>query len=294
MKSLVELSVFVRAAESKNLSEAARSLGLTPSAVSKRLTKLEDRLGVTLLHRTTRSVALSEDGRRFYERCRRILADVDEAEHQVVVGRGAISGKVKLATPCTVARQVLAAKVATLLDRHPGLSLELTLSERELDPMTDEVDVALSWGRPSDSALIQRRLMVSPVRVFAAPAYLERRGVPRSPDALSQHEAVLLAGAERQWPFRVNGKTVAVSLSSRVLCDTPDAVRELTAAGLGLCRAPQLVMGSTEGLTTVLDDFACEERPLYARCAPAQPLSPRVKAVLEWLAESMTAATARA
>lgn len=289
MKSLVELAVFVRVAESKNLSGAARSLSITPSAVSKRLSKLEERLGVTLIHRTTRNVSLSEDGRAFYERCKRILADVTEAEGVVAHGRDEARGRVRVSVPCTVAREVLASQVATLLDQHPGLSLDLVLSEGELDPMRDGVDVALSWGRPTDSALIQRKLASSKVRVFASPAYLARRGVPKAPSALSAHDC-LASGHERLWAFREGNRVVTVPVVSRLQCDTSDAVKALTMAGLGLARAPELVMGAfrPNELVTVLDDFVAEERPLFARCAPAQPLSARVRVVLDWLVGSFS------
>ena len=289
MKSLVELAVFVRVAESKNLSSAARSLSITPSAVSKRLSKLEERLGVTLIHRTTRNVSLSEDGRAFYERCKRILADVTEAEGVVAHGRDEVRGRVRVSVPCTVAREVLAARVGALLELHQKLSLDLVLSEGELDPMRDGVDVALSWGRPTDSALIQRKLATSKVRIYASPAYLARRGVPRSPAALATHDC-LASGLERGWTFREGHRVVTVPVVSRLQCDTSDAVKALTMAGLGLSRAPELVMGHfrPNELETVLDDFIAEERPLFARCAPAQPLSARVRVVLDWLVASFS------
>ncbi len=290
MKSLVELAVFVRVAESKNLSGAARSLSITPSAVSKRLSKLEERLGVTLIHRTTRNVSLSEDGRAFYERCKRILADVTEAEGVVAHGRDEVRGRVRVSVPCTVAREVLASRVGALLELHPKLSLDLVLSEGELDPMRDGVDVALSWGRPTDSALIQRKLATSKVRIYASPTYLARRGVPKAPSALATHDC-LASGQERGWAFREGNRVVTVPVVSRLKCDTSDAVKALTMAGLGLSRAPELVMGGyrPNELVTVLDDFVAEERPLFARCAPAQPLSARVRVVMDWLVASFSA-----
>lgn len=289
MKSLVELAVFVRVAESKNLSGAARSLGITPSAVSKRLSKLEDRMGVTLLHRTTRNVALSEDGRLFYERCKRILDDVRQAELAVMHGKTEVRGRVRLAVPCTVARQVLATRLPALLDAHADLALDLVLSEGDVDPMKDAVDVALGWGRPVDSSLIQRKLTTSAVRVFGAKTYLSRRGTPKRPEDLAQHECLLASPGEKSWLFRDGARDLEVPVRSRVHCSSPDGVKEFVQTGLGLCREPELLMGSVDGLDTVLDDFVAEERPLFARCAPGQPLSPRVRVVMDWLVESFRA-----
>lgn len=287
MKSLVDLAIFVRVVESKNLSEAARGLGLTPSAVSKRLARMEERLGVTLVHRTTRSVSLCEDGRVFYERSKRILADVSEAEDAVMGGRDGVRGRVRLSLPCSLARPLLGSHLPTLLEAHPQLCLDVSLLETSLDPMRDGVDVVVSWERHADASLLQRRLTTSPVRVFAARRYLARRGVPRSPAALAQHDC-LTAPSEKAWRFTDGGRTVSVPVSSRVACASADALRELTVAGLGLAQAPELVMGTPlpKGVEAVLDDFAGEERPLYARCAPAHPLSARVRAVMDWLADA--------
>lgn len=289
MMSLVELAVFVRAVESKSLSEAARSLGLTPSAVSKRLSKLEQGLGLTLLHRTTRHVSLCEEGRLFYERARRILADVAEAEHAVKHGGREVSGRVRLAVSCAVVRAVLARRLGALLDEHPALSLELALSDDALDPMRDGVDVTLSWGRHADASLLQRRLTTSPLRVFASRLYLARRGVPKAPAALSGHDCLVSTSVEKGWLFREGSRRVVVPVTSRLRCSSAAAAKELTLAGLGLCREPELCMGSGDpklGLVTVLDDFGFEERPLFARCAPAQPLSPRVRVVMDWLVDA--------
>ena len=288
MKSLVELAVFVRVVESHNLSGAARALGITPSAVSKRLSKLEDRLGVTLLHRTTRNVSLSEDGRVFYDRCKRILADVHEAERAVAHGRTEVRGLVRLAVPCAVAREVLVAKLPALLSANPDLSLELSTPEHDVDLMKDGVDVALTWGRPPDSALIQRKLTSSKVRVYGAASYLARRGVPKTPEALVEHDCLAAGGGEKGWHFKSAGRDVVVPIKSRLLCTSPDAVKELVLAGLGLAREPELLMQGAVGngfVKSVLDEFAAEEMPLLARCAPSQPLAPRVRAVMDWLVD---------
>lgn len=290
MKSLVELAVFVRVVESHNLSGAARALGITPSAVSKRLSKLEERLGVTLLHRTTRNVSLSEDGRVFYERCKRILVDVQEAERDVAHGKTEVRGVVRLAVPCAVAREVLVAKLPLLLSSNPELVLDLSTPEHDADPMKDGVDVALAWGRPPDSALIQRKLTTSVVRVYGATSYFAARGVPTTPEALSQHDCLVASGAEKGWHFKsAAGQDVVVPIKSRLSCASPDAVKALVLAGLGLAREPELLMQSAVAqgvVTSVLDDWAFEERPLTARCAPAQPLSPRVRAVMDWLIDA--------
>jgi LysR family transcriptional regulator, regulator for bpeEF and oprC len=289
MKSLVELAVFVRVVESRNLSGAARALGITPSAVSKRLSKLEERLGVTLLHRTTRNVSLSEDGRVFYERCKRILVDVQDAERAVAHGKTEVRGVVRLAVPCAVAREVLVAKLPLLLSSNPDLVLDLSTPEHDVDPMKDGIDVALAWGRPPDSALIQRKLTTSVVRVYGATSYLAARGVPKTPEALSQHDCLVASGSEKGWLFQRAGTDVMVPIKSRLSCASPDAVKELVLAGLGLAREPELLMQSAVAqgvVASVLDDWAFEERPLVARCAPAQPISPRVRAVMDWLVEA--------
>jgi DNA-binding transcriptional LysR family regulator len=292
MKSLVELAVFVRVVESRNLSGAARALGITPSAVSKRLSKLEERLGVTLLHRTTRNVSLSEDGRVFYDRCKRILSDVQEAERAVAHGKTEVRGTVRLAVPCTVAREVMVRQLPALLAANPDLQLDLSLSEADVDPMKDDVDIALTWGRPPDSALIQRKLTSSKVRVYGSAAYLSKKGVPRAPEFLGEHDCLTFETNEKGWQFRVGARDIVVPVKSRLQCSSADAMKELVMAGLGLAREPELLIRSalkSGEIKAVLDEFSAEERPLFARVAPAQPLSPRVRVVMDWLVETFQA-----
>jgi DNA-binding transcriptional LysR family regulator len=294
METLSGMSVFVRVAEAKSLSVAARQLGVTPSAVSKTLAKLESRLGVQLLHRTTRQVSLTEDGRAFYERAKRILADVREAELALSHSKDVPRGRVRLSCATAVGRLFLLPRLPDFLKRQSEISIELTLRDQYVDPISDGVDVVVHWARLGDSPLIQRKLASWPTRVFAAPSYLAQAGTPRTPDALDTHQCLTSShdGRPVEWRFRVEGREVTKAVSGRFSANSVETLRDMALAGLGLINVVDVLVAADVrrgALVPVLDPYVFEERSLFALYPPSQHLSPRVRVLVDWLVEAIPA-----
>lgn len=297
MDSLSGMEVFVQVAEARSLSVAARHLGVTPSAVSKTLSKLEARLGVRLLNRTTRQVSLTEDGRGFLERCRRILAEVRDAEAAVSRSRTEPGGRVRLSCPPGVFRKLLAPRLGLLLERYPQLGLDVALRDAWVDPMAEGVDISVGFSRVTESPLIQKKLATWKLRVFAAPGYLSRRGTPKTVEALASHDLLpwLTDWRGGEWRFRVAGQVVGVPAVGRVGSASLEALRELALDGRGLVRLPDGILADDVkkgALVPVLDELASEETSLLALYPPAEQPSPRVRATLDWMVEALAVGTA--
>ena len=199
-----EMTVFVRAVELGGFSAAARALGLTPSAVSKGISRLEDRLGVRLLNRTTRSLTLTPEGATFLERSRRILADIDEAEQEVARFRSAPRGRLRLHISVAFGLHQLPPALPEFLTRYPDVDLDISVSDREPDLAEEGIDLAVRSGEVADQSLIARRICLMERVICAAPAYLKKHGTPRTPDDLLQHNCLLVSAQPNpaNWPFR--------------------------------------------------------------------------------------------
>lgn len=288
MDSLSGMGVFVQVADARSLSVAARQLGVTPSAISKTLTKLEARLGVRLLHRTTRQVGLTEDGHGFLERCRRVLHEVKEAEAAMAHSRSEPSGRVRLACPAGAFLRWFSPKLPGLLERYPLLGLDLTLRETAVETMTDGVDVAVGWSPLLESTPNQRRLASWKLRAVAAPAYLARRGTPKTLEAVAGHDGLPLLSERRaaEWRFKRGGQVVAVAVPGRVASGSLEMIRELALAGGGLARLPEGMIADDlkqGALVAVLDEWSCEDLSLVAALPSGDQGSPRVRATVDWL-----------
>ena len=289
MDSLSGMGVFVQVADAESLSVAARQLGVTPSAVSKTLTKLEGRLGVRLLHRTTRQVSLTEDGRGFLERCRRVLHEVKEAEAAVARSREEPAGRVRLACPSSLYHRLLAPRLPRLFDQHPLLSLEVVLRDGPTAPGPD-ADLAVGWSRPAEPQPGERVLAQGRHRVVAAPSWLARHGTPRTPEALSAHVAIGLLQDKKvvEWRFRRDGQVLALVPTTRLVVSSSEALVRAALEGQGLARlwdgvvAEELKKGT---LVAVLDEFVADEVALVAVPSPGvgQGQAQRLDAVTGWL-----------
>ena len=202
MDKLSEYESFSQVAATGSFTAAARSLGLTPSAVSKHVRALEERLGTRLLNRTTRSVSLTESGRAFWERVQSLLTDVAEAEEAVGQQSAEPRGVLRLGAPMDFGRAHLIAPIARFVADHPRLSVDVEFADRFVDPIVEGYDVLVRIGALSDSGLVARRLAPCRHLLCASPAYLEARGTPRTPRDLSDHERIDYAyAAERSWTF---------------------------------------------------------------------------------------------
>lgn len=232
-----ELEAFVHVVDRGSFSAAARVLGMTPSAVSKLIARLELRLSAQLVHRSTRSVRLTTEGQQFYERGVRVLADLDEAERGAAGGE-VPRGRVSISASVSFGHHVLVPLVPRLLAAHPQVLLDIGLTDRVVDLLDERTDVAIRWGELASSDLIARPLGSTRQVIVGSPAYLQQRGTPRRPDQLAAHELLSWTYRRRviDWPLRVAGRVVEVPASGTVRAGDGETLRHLALAGAGLAR----------------------------------------------------------
>lgn len=284
-----EMDAFVQVVERGGFSAAALVLGMTPSAVSKLIARLEARLATRLLHRSTRKLQLTPEGREFYERSTRVLADLDEAERQVSAA-AAPRGRVSVNASVSFGQHVLIPLVPRLLAQHPEITLDIVLTDRVVDLMDERTDIAIRWGRLAPSELVARRIGETGQAIVASPAYLKRCGTPRLPGDLESHNR-LGSNYRRQvpdWPLRVEGRLVAVPLIGNVRAGDGETLRRLVLEGVGIGRLSlyHIRADLTAGrLVPLLEAYnPGEVEPIHAVClGKAGRLPARVRAVLEFL-----------
>ncbi|AUX45031.1 LysR family transcriptional regulator [Sorangium cellulosum] len=237
MVELEDMRLFVCAVGSGSLSAAGRELGFSPAVASKRLSRLEAALGVRLLQRSSRRLALTGEGATYYERCAAILADVDEAALAVSAGQAEARGRLHVSAPVDLGRQWIGPAAADFAAAHPELAVRVSLSDRLVDLFEAGVDVAVRLGALDDSRLVSRRLAGNRRVVCAAPAYLERRGSPRTLAELADHTCIVLERPGMRplsWTFRTERGLEAVRVGGRLAADSGDLVRDWALAGHGL------------------------------------------------------------
>ncbi|MBL8698695.1 MAG: LysR family transcriptional regulator [Alphaproteobacteria bacterium] len=286
-----EMQVFVRVVERNGFSQAAESLGLTPSAVSKIVTRLEARLGVRLLNRTTRRLAPTAEGEAYLEAARRILRDIDAIETTVSAARATPRGLLTVNTGAAFAMHQLLPAVPEFRALYPEVELDIQVTDRIIDLVREGADLAIRTGRLPDSALIARKICDVYRIVCASPAYLARYGTPRVPADLAHHDCLFVSHVPslRFWPFRHGREVVHVEISSRVRADNADSLLTLALAGGGILRTADYVVGveiAAGRLVPILTDFQhFEPIPVAAVHPPGRHRAPKVGAMLDFLVE---------
>lgn len=291
MDNLAAMQVFVRVVESGGLSAAGRTMGLAPSSVSRRISELEDMLGVTLLHRTTRKLSLTEAGESYYERTRDIVRAVEEANLAVTGKRSAPSGVLRITVPGSIARRHVAPAVAAFQKQYPRVRIAIRVTDRMVDIVEEGLDIALRIGALEDSGLIARRVAVSRRLVCASRSYLKRAGRPVRPEQLSDHACLTFRThpGSSLWRFRKGQQVTDVRASGPLFADDGETLVATACAGLGLILVPEWLVGpeiSRGRLVEVLSDYAAEpaQTPIYAVFAPGPYTPPKVRAFIDFLA----------
>ncbi len=266
---LNELSVFVRVAQQGSFSAAAKSLGMPVSTVSRRVSGLEERLGVSLIKRTTRKLSLSEHGLRFYEGCAPHLEGLEAAEARVTDSRNEIEGRLRVTAPVAFGRGEFVDFVSGFLSRHPKIEIELAITNLYVDLVTSGVDIAIRFGELADSGAVARRLGVSRRVLVAAPEYLKHRGVPRAPEDLASHDCVLFLGRTEgaEWTLRKGRRQKRIQIGGRVTANNLELVHELTLRGHGVALLPEpyAVEGARSGaLRRILPKWTSAPIPVHA------------------------------
>lgn len=293
-----EMEAFVQVVERGGFSAAARVLGMTPSAVSKLFARLEARLGVQLVQRSTRKLQLTPEGGQFYERSTRVLADLDEAERCAAAG-AAPRGRVSINASVSFGHLVLVPLLPRFLAQHPEVTIDLSVTDRVVDLMDERADIAIRWGPLPPSDLVARRLGETAQAIVAAPAYLDRFGTPRTPQELAAHNR-LATNYRRNlpdWPLRVDGRAVDVPVIGTVRASDGETLRRLALEGIGLARLSLYHVGDdiAQGrLVPVLEEFNPNEMaPIHAvYLGKPGRLPARVRAVLDFLVANVVVAGA--
>nr|WP_295835550.1 LysR family transcriptional regulator [uncultured Azospirillum sp.] len=292
LERLTGLIAFARAGSLGSFTAAAQSLSISPSAVSKSVQRLEQRLGVSLFTRTTRSLALTPEGRELHERAVRLLRDAEEIEQAAMAARSEPSGILRVAAPLPIGIHVIAPALPAFRRLHPKVTVDLRLNDRMVDIVEERIDVAVRIGELVDSGLMSRRLAPHRLCCFASPDYLAARGMPMHPSELEGHDIVLLryqsTGQALRWPFSIGGRLVEVVPPAGIVVDVSDALVAALAAGGGIGMAASFVAGpfvARGELVPVLADFAVERNNITALWPESRHTNPAVRAFLALLHE---------
>lgn len=285
MDHLAALRVFVRVAESNSFSRAAEILGLPRASVSAAVQAVETRAGTRLLNRTTRRVALTPDGQAFLDRCRRLLDDVEDMDGLFRQGPDRVGGRLRVSLPERLANRVLIPALPQLLDRHPGLQVDLSVTDRFVDLVADGVDCVIRAGELKDSRLIGRRLGAMVQGTFASPTYLARHGTPALPADLAGHRMIGYVSAVDGLDFAWDGPDGAMTLGGRLAVDSAAARVTGALAGLGLIQAPAYGLRghvAAGRLVEILPGYRPSPLPLSVLYPHRRRHSPKVDAFIAW------------
>jgi len=292
MDRLQAMRVFARVAELGSFARAADALALSRARVSESIAALERALGARLVHRTTRQVALSDDGRAFYERVARILGDVDEAEAVVRRSRSVARGRLRIDMPMALARQFVVPALPGLLARHPQLELEIRLENRSVDLIQEGLDCAITYGAPTDTGLVAVRIGTTHLVTCASPTYLSRHPAPLTPRGLGSHNAIAFLSLPNarpaDWRFEREGTPATHRPRGNLAFNSMEACVDAAQAGLGMTQVLSALAHGAIGagsLRPVLLDWAAEGPSLYVAYPPNRQQSARIRAFVAFATE---------
>jgi DNA-binding transcriptional LysR family regulator len=294
MDRLTSMKAFVVTADAGSFSEAARRLSMSPSMVTKHVEALEQRLGVRLLHRSTRRLVLTEAGTDYRDRCRYVLAEVDEIEASVSADRLEPRGLLRVNVPVSFGVRHMAPLLSNYARRYPAVTVELGLNNRLVDLIEEGWDIAIRFGSLASSELIARRLGISRMVVCATPEYLAAHGGPRTVDDLAQHNCLRYApagvGTAMPWQFQGPYGSVAHNVSGNLLVSDPSVLHTAALADQGIIFEPTFLVGEDLArgrLVEIVLDQVPLSVPIHAVWSPGRRLSSKVRSFVDLLAEHM-------
>jgi DNA-binding transcriptional LysR family regulator len=294
MDRLSAMETFVRVIEAGSFSGAATQLRVGQPTVSKTIAQLEDRLGVRLLLRSTHGLSPTEAGRNFYERAKRSIEEIEEAELAARGASSGLAGRLRISAPVTFARLQIVPRLPAFFAKYPALEVDLVLEDRGVDLIEAGIDVALGLGHQPDSALTARKIAKSQAIVVGAPGYLDASGTPRTPADLQAHQSVIYD--QRQggevWTFRQESAEVSVTLNGRLRVSAAEGVREAVFAGLGLSIGgsewmftPELKSGAVRALLT---DWRLPTVELWALFPAGRQASAKARAFAAFMEDQLS------
>lgn len=284
-----DIGCFVRTVDLGSFAAVGIEIGLTPSGVSRIVTRLEDRLGVKLIHRTTRRLALTPEGETFLAHARGILSAVEVAQAAIASTHGRARGHVRLNSGTAFAKHRLARLLPDFIAQYPDITIDLSVSDQRIDPISERVDVTIRVGPLADSELIAVRLGEVRRVIAASPRYLAVHGTPRKPADLLQHNCLLLSGFARlsQWPLFENGKRVLIAAKGNVTSDSAELLLDLALAGIGILRLGDFLgeaaLAQGQLIPLLADCHDDDPQPITALLLPDRQSIPRVRALVDFL-----------
>jgi DNA-binding transcriptional LysR family regulator len=299
MMILDNLVLFLRIVEKGGLAAAGRELGLSAASVSERLVALEKYYGAALLHRTTRAINLTDEGRLLVQGARRLLAEADELESLIRLGVEKISGPIRLSAPIDLGRSYVVSTLDAFLAEHPEVTIDLNLTDGYVDLVGQGQDFAIRYGELADSTLRVKRLAENRRIVCASPAYLETRGTPQHPDDLVHHECLVMRyglTTDRDWPFLIDGKERRVVVQGHRIANDGELVRVWCRNGFGIARKSRLDVEAElrEGaLVELLREFSAGGTGLQIVYPATQAQPKRVRLLIERIAKVFSASDDR-
>ncbi|UMZ09949.1 LysR family transcriptional regulator [Pseudomonas sp. MPFS] len=292
MENLGSLDMFVRVSVSRSFTAAGRQLGISASAVSKAIARLEERLGVRLFHRSTRTVSLTPEGTLFLERCRRILAEVESAEAELMQTREAPRGRLRISLPSV--GTLFMPKLAQFKRCYPDIELDIDYSDRLVDVIEEGFDAVIRTGIPSDSRLIARRLGACRRVVVGAPGYFQQAGIPLEPQDLMHHACLLYrfpsTGKLDAWPLGRPAHMPALELPASMVSNSLDPQLCFAEQGLGLACVPEIAVRAQlqQGrLVTVLEGHIQEEMVFHVLWPSSRHLSPKIRVFVDFIVDNL-------
>ncbi|MAY67568.1 MAG: LysR family transcriptional regulator [Rhodospirillaceae bacterium] len=291
MDIATQMIMFATVVENGGFSAAARDLGLTPSAVSRQIGQLEDRLGTRLLNRSTRRISLTEVGRAFYARCADVSQSVQEAESLVLNMVDHPQGTLKVAATVAFAKAQLLPLLPVFLARNPDLKISLDATDRVIDLVEEQVDVAIRFSEQIDDSSVVSRKLATNRRVYvAAPSYVAEHGLPRTPDEVAGHNCLRISTVEawNTWTFDDGTGPVRLPIKGNFEANSADAIYYAVLAGVGIARLSTYLVNDAlaQGrLVRVLPDYADETSDILAIYSNKRNLSPNVRAFIDYFAE---------
>ena len=292
MDKLKQIESFASVATKGSLTAAAKAEGVAPAVIGRRIDALEERLGVKLLVRTTRRITLTHEGSAFLDDCQRILGDLSNAEASVSAGGVKASGYLRITAPGGFGRRHVAPMVPKFVSQHPDVHVSLNLSDRVVDIVNEGFDCAIRVGDLPDSSLVSVRLADNCRLCVAAPAYLQRAGVPKSPADLQRHECLTLssdASQTRGWAFSADGVVTHIRPNGRLDCSDGEVLHDWCVQGLGIAWRSSWEIDEEVAagrLVSVLDDFAAPPNGIYALFPQRKHLPLRVRLWIDFLKHS--------